>query len=130
MAGVGGFRISRASKCNDPRRRKAKKDNPRKSTPSEEPKSAEPPVQPRSTQTMEQRLRLTFISKSGRLNVENMETGAQWRVDSSGVRIEDKDVGHVASRSIEDTDFTMTTSPGQIVLRDDSCGYEFTLRLG
>lgn len=130
MAGIGGFRISRASKCNDPRRRKAKKDNPRKSTPSEEPKSAEPPVQPRPTQTMEQRLRLTFISKSGRLNVENMETGAQWRVDSSGVRIEDKDVGHVASRSIEDTDFTMTTSPDQIVLRDDSCGYEFTLRLG
>lgn len=75
-------------------------------------------------------LRLTFISKSGRLNVENMETGSQWRADSSGLRIEEESVGHVTSRRIEDTDFTMTTSAGQIVLRDDSCGYEFTIRLG
>lgn len=77
----------------------------------------------------DKKLRLTFISKSGRLNVENMETGCQWRVDSSGVRIDDESVGHVSSRNIEDTDFTMTTSPGQIVMRDESCGYEFTIRL-
>ena len=75
------------------------------------------------------KFKLTFFAKKGRLNIENMDTGDQWSITASGVSVESEAKGHVQSMPIEGTGFTVTTSPTFIVLRDDRCGYEFTIRL-
>lgn len=75
------------------------------------------------------KFKLTFFAKKGRLNIENMDTGDQWSVTSAGVSIESEAKGHVKSMAIEGMGFTITTSESFIVLRDDRCGYEFTIRL-
>ena len=73
------------------------------------------------------RFRLTYFAARGRLNILDMETGDQWNVTKSGLSVEGDDKGHVSSMPIGETGFTITTSPKCIVLRDDRCGYEFTI---
>ena len=75
------------------------------------------------------KFKLTFFSKKSRLNIENMDSGEQWNINSSGITIDGDPRGHVKSMPIEGTGFTVTTSPTFIVLHDDRCGYEFTIRL-
>ncbi len=74
-------------------------------------------------------LKLTFFSAKGRLNIEDQESGSQWSVNANGVSIDGVPHGHVNKMKIEGTCFSVSTSVTQIVLSDDRCGYEFTIKL-
>ena len=87
---------------------------------------ADPAASPR-LRLAPDRFRLTYFAARGRLNILDMETGDQWNVTKSGLSVEGDDKGHVSSMPIGETGFTITTSPKCIVLRDDRCGYEFTI---
>ena len=74
-------------------------------------------------------LKLTFFSAKGRLNIEDQESGSQWNINANGVSIDGESKGHVTKMKIEGTSFSVTTSAVQIILSDDRCGYEFTIKL-
>ena len=74
-------------------------------------------------------LKLTFFSSKGRLNIEDQDSGSQWNVNAKGVSVDGEAKGHVTKMQIEGTGFSVTSSPTQIVLTDERCGYEFTIKL-
>lgn len=74
-------------------------------------------------------LKLTFFSSKGRLNIEDQDSGSQWNVSAKGVSVDGEPKGHVTKMQIEGTGFSVTSSATQIVLSDERCGYEFTIKL-
>ena len=112
-------------------------DVPKKEPPKEEPKSSEPAGD--ATETNEAKevdlklpvadaLKLTYFSSKGRLNIEDQDTGRQWMINANGVTIDGVAKGHVTKMKIVKTNFLVSTSSTQIVLTDERCGYEFTIK--
>ena len=79
--------------------------------------------------TVPDSLKLTFFSAKGRLNIEDQDSGSQWNISAKGVVVDGEAKGHVTKMRIEKTSFCVSTSPTQIVLSDEHCGYEFTIKL-
>lgn len=81
------------------------------------------------SQTVPDALKLTFFSSKGRLNIEDQDSGSQWNISAKGVSVDGEPKGHVIKMQIERTGFSVTSSATQIVLSDERCGYEFTIKL-
>lgn len=73
-------------------------------------------------------LKITNFSKSGRLNIEDQESGSQWSVTQHGVMVDGETVDASKDVQIGETDLKLRLTPSCILLKDDNCGYVFTLK--
>jgi len=73
-------------------------------------------------------LKITYFSKSGRLNIEDQESGSQWSVTQEGVMVDGETVDDSKGVQIGETGLKLQLTPSGILLKDDNCGYAFTLK--
>lgn len=73
-------------------------------------------------------LKITYFSKSGRLNIEDQTSGSQWSVTHQGIMVDGEIVNATKDVLIAETGLKLRLTPSGILLKDDNCGYAFMLR--
>lgn len=73
-------------------------------------------------------LKITYFSKSGRLNIEDQKSGLQWSVTQQGVMVDGEIVDASKDVQIGETGLKLRLTPSGILLKDENCGYAFTLK--